>query len=797
MHRKMLVIVVVLAFAGTMMAVDKPIKKVDVHKSQNEVNPGHSAYKPANIGAKQNLGDSVFCFSVEDQTGDNQILGVEFDGMYFWLTGGNSGNDPNKLYKFDAQGNLIATYDQPSHATGWGLRDLAWDGQYLYGSASSIISQIDPATGQEVGQLTGPESPNRALAYDPVTDHFWTANFSSSIYEFDRNGNVINTYSNSYSIYGMAWDDVSPDGPWIWVAAQEDNGTGGNNYIYQFDPRTGTYTGIGFPVSYSSPTGIAGGLAFTTDWDPAMGLLFEIIQGTPDVVIGMYVTDAGDSLDPRPPSNVSAYSDYTTPTQITLTWTDPTHYVGGDTLTNFNIEIWRSSGAKDSTLIATVASGVQTYTDNGLTDGTLYTYYLRAVDNNDSTSSFVQTSWYAGGSPYPAPPQNLMGNVIDETHVELTWINPSTQSDGTPLDDLAGINIYLNGTLYTSYSTSAVGLPVVDTVELTPGVYDIYVTAFDNETPVHESDPSNMVHVVTNAHAGGPDGFGYTFMDSDYQAGPEFQWIDITTTGTQIPLRDDDWDSVALSFPFPFYDATYQTIDIQSNGTITFHHDYFGLSNRALPTNAYSGPWDLIAFYWSDQNPSSSTGHGAVYFQDFGDSAVVEFYEVPEYGGSTYNTYEVVLYSNGNIRMNYLTITDYSDETIGIQDASAYPSGDWYLQYTYNGDPIIPHDSLSVLFYYPVAVGEDNNLSKYMLMGTATNPVRGFSTITFAVPRSGNVNLSLYDIMGRKVKDIFSGRVNAGKHTVRFDATGLAGGVYFVKMVAGDYTGVAKVLVVR
>ncbi len=512
--------------------------------------------------------------------------------------------------------------------------------------------------------------------------------------------------------------------------------------------------------------------------------------------IAAVVEQAGDSLDPMPPTNLTAYSDYTMPTSIAVSWTDPTTYFGGDSLTSFHIEVW-IAGGKDTTLVDTVSAGVQADTITGLTDGTLYTVLVRAVDANDSTSPFVSTTWYAGGSPYPAPPQNLVANVVDDSHIELTWINPATQADGTPLDDLAGINIYLNGTLSGSYSTTAAGMPVVDTIEVTPGTFDIYVTAFDNETPVHESDPSNTVHVVTNAHSGGPDGFGYTFVDSDYQGGPAFQWIDITSTGTQIPLGDDDWDSVGLSFQFPFYDANYQTIDIQSNGTITFHHDYFGLSNRPLPTNAYSGPWDVIAFYWSDQNPSSTSGHGAVYFQDFGDSAVVEFYEVPEYGGSTYNTYEVVLYSNGNIRMNYLTITDYSDETIGIQDATAYPNGDWYLQYTYNGDPIVPHDSLSVLFAYPVSVGERNGLLDYRLIGTVTNPVKGVSAVAFTVPRATKVELNLYDVMGRKVREIYRGRVEAGRHSVRFDARGLTGGVYFVKMVADGHTSVAKVLVVR
>ena len=448
------------------------------------------------------------------------------------------------------------------------------------------------------------------------------------------------------------------------------------------------------------------GLAIDTLTTPPSGTQWEYFNSAYDDtanvggawMIRAVVSMAGDSLDPMPPTDVTAYSDYTMPTSIAISWTDPTHYVGGDTLTDFYIELWLASG-KDSTLVDTVSAGVEADTLTGLTDGTLYTIYLRTVDANDSTSSFVSTSWYAGGSPYPAPPSNLVGNVVDESHVELIWINPSTQSDGTPLDDLAGINIYVDGTLNSSYTTTDAGVPCTDTINVTPGTHSIYVTAFDNETPVHESDPSNTVSVVTNAHSGGPDGFGYTFMDSDYQGGPSFNWIDITSTGTPLNLGDDDHSHlIDLGFNFPFYDTVYTQIDIQSNGTIIFADDYVGIGNEALPSDAYGGPWDLIAFYWSDQNPSA---HGQVYFQSFGTYAVIEFNEVPEYGGSTYNTYEVILYQNGDIDMNYLTITDYSDETIGIQDASAYPNGDWFLQYTYNGDPLVPHDSLTVHWSYP------------------------------------------------------------------------------------------------
>ena len=104
-------------------------------------------------------------------------------------------------------------------------------------------------------------------------------------------------------------------------------------------------------------------------------------------------------------------------------------------------------------------------------------------------------SWHAGGSPIPSSPTSL---VDDDTlnNVILTWIDPTTQEDGTPLDDLAGINIY-----YADSSFIASVAPGVETYtvsELIPNhIYSFYVTAYDNETPVNESSPSNTTVAYT------------------------------------------------------------------------------------------------------------------------------------------------------------------------------------------------------------------------------------------------------------------------------------------------------------
>ncbi|MBD3169356.1 MAG: T9SS type A sorting domain-containing protein [candidate division Zixibacteria bacterium] len=226
---------------------------------------------------------------IETPTGDNLLLGCEFDGEYYWVTGAADQITP-KLYKLDTDLQLVDVYDQAGHSSGWGWRDMAFDGEYLYASVNNNVDQIDPATGEVTGvTIPGPEFPNRALAYDPETDHFWTANFSSFIYEFDRDGNIYQTLNNTLPIYGLAWDDLSDDGPWLWV---HHHGASGQEMIVdQFDPRTGAFTGVSFSTA-SQAGDIAGGAALIPEGN--LAALLVLGQGAPDFLslyeVGSYST---------------------------------------------------------------------------------------------------------------------------------------------------------------------------------------------------------------------------------------------------------------------------------------------------------------------------------------------------------------------------------------------------------------------------------------------------------------------------------------------------------------------------
>ena len=290
-------------------------KSVDENKLESDACPDLTL-----DGITFDPGDILFNYNVETPSGDNQCLGVEFDGTYFYITGagGTSGSGVNKLHFFQADGTYIASLDQGT-SSGWGWRDIGYDGNHMYsGDESGLIEWYvtglpDNPVLNKVGIIPGPVSPCRAMAYDPDTDHFWTANFGSSIYEFERNGNIVNSYPNSYSVYGMSWDDASPDGPWLWVFSQDGTGL----QISQFDPINGVYTG----VTYNGPgSGIAGGACFIENWE-GKGVFVGLNQAEPDSIFGMEICIGNPPPEtpdvPSGPSNGVVWEEYTFCTSTT------------------------------------------------------------------------------------------------------------------------------------------------------------------------------------------------------------------------------------------------------------------------------------------------------------------------------------------------------------------------------------------------------------------------------------------------------------------------------------------------
>jgi hypothetical protein len=70
----------------------------------------------------------------------------------------------------------------------------------------------------------------------------------------------------------------------------------------------------------------------------------------------------------------------------------------------------------------------------------------------------------------------------------------------------------------------------------------------------------------------------------------------------------------------------------------------------------------------------------------------------------------------------------------------------------------------------------------YELYQNYPNPFNSKTTIEFDIAEEGNYTLVIYDILGRKVDDVLSKYLNAGKYKINFNANQLSSGVYFYKL---------------
>ncbi|MFO7639636.1 MAG: FlgD immunoglobulin-like domain containing protein [bacterium] len=82
------------------------------------------------------------------------------------------------------------------------------------------------------------------------------------------------------------------------------------------------------------------------------------------------------------------------------------------------------------------------------------------------------------------------------------------------------------------------------------------------------------------------------------------------------------------------------------------------------------------------------------------------------------------------------------------------------------------------------------------------NPFGNRTRISYAVPRSGNVSLAVYDASGRPVRTLVNARQNAGRYSVNWDGRDdlgaeVAAGIYFYKLATDHASTTAKLTVVR
>ena len=96
---------------------------------------------------------------------------------------------------------------------------------------------------------------------------------------------------------------------------------------------------------------------------------------------------------------------------------------------------------------------------------------------------------------------------------------------------------------------------------------------------------------------------------------------------------------------------------------------------------------------------------------------------------------------------------------------------------------------------------EDDILSsiqvEYAFHNAYPNPFNPVTKLEFDLYEEGKVKLTIYDIQGREIAKLVDGWYSAGSHQITFDASQLASGLYFARLIAGDFQQTLKLLLIK
>jgi hypothetical protein len=88
-------------------------------------------------------------------------------------------------------------------------------------------------------------------------------------------------------------------------------------------------------------------------------------------------------------------------------------------------------------------------------------------------------------------------------------------------------------------------------------------------------------------------------------------------------------------------------------------------------------------------------------------------------------------------------------------------------------------------------------VKSFLLEQNYPNPFNPTTTIEYQIPKDGFVNLVVYNSLGQVVATLVNEYHTIGKYSIKFNASNLTSGVYFYKIVSGDFSKINKMLLLR
>jgi hypothetical protein len=86
---------------------------------------------------------------------------------------------------------------------------------------------------------------------------------------------------------------------------------------------------------------------------------------------------------------------------------------------------------------------------------------------------------------------------------------------------------------------------------------------------------------------------------------------------------------------------------------------------------------------------------------------------------------------------------------------------------------------------------------KFSLYQNYPNPFNPETQFKFDVPKTSNIKIAVYDLLGREVSVLINGKMEPGVYNASWNATPFSSGVYFYRLTSDDFVSVKKMILVK
>jgi len=149
----------------------------------------------------------------------------------------------------------------------------------------------------------------------------------------------------------------------------------------------------------------------------------------------------------------------------------------------------------------------------------------------------------------------------------------------------------------------------------------------------------------------------------------------------------------------------------------------------------------------------------------------------------------------------YTVIAKSPDDATGVSCRArftSYPVGKvWYDDFA-----IEPIEALPTGIFEPSNYIRAEIPNEFELGQNYPNPFNPETTIKYAVPKTGHIQIDVYNILGKKVRTLFDGTQVAGSYEIRWDArddsgSALSSGVYLITLRSGNFVTAKRVTLLK